>query len=474
MDKNAVLRNVPGLDRVLEWEEIKSFLAAYPTELIKNLIRAELELIRHDLMRGDKFDVKARIISLIQARIPGITEASLKKVINATGIIVHTNLGRAPFGKEILREIEPVLTGYNNLEFNLETGNRGSRYDHLVHLMCTLTGAEDVLVVNNNAAALLLILRCFARKKEVMVSRGELIEIGGSFRVPSIMQASDCKMIEVGTTNKTRLSDYREHLTAKTAILLKTHPSNFVMQGFTESVEFDEIARFARESGIISVFDLGNGLINKNIHPLFKNETDVKDALDAGIDLVCFSGDKLLGGPQAGIILGSKALISKLKKEQITRALRVDKVTLALLEAIIKRYLIKLDQIPDIQTYNFISRSEEELARLAGRLQDELRKHHVESQLINQDGRFGGGTMPAAVIPSKAVQINFKASGFAQKELPEFVYLSAMQASPAVAGLLIKGQLSFNLLAIFEDDIPQVAQAVAQSIEVFTKQKTAR
>lgn len=474
MNKNAVLRNVPGLDRILEWEEVKALMGSYPADLIKNLIRAELELIRHDLLQGKEFDPRDRILSLLKIRVPKMTEASLKKVINATGIIVHTNLGRSPFGQDILHEIVPVLQGYNNLEFNLDTGTRGSRYDHVVHLLCTLTGAEDVLVVNNNAAALLLILRSFARKKEVLVSRGELIEIGGSFRVPSIMQASDCKMVEVGTTNKTRLSDYAENVTAKTAILLKTHQSNFVMQGFTESVEFDEIAQFAREQRLISVFDLGNGLINKNIHPLFAQETDVKDALDSGIDLVCFSGDKLLGGPQAGIILGSKALISKLKKEQITRALRVDKVTLALLEAVIKRYLLNLNQTPDIQTYNFISRTAEELTRLAGRLQDDLLQYRVESLLIDQDGRFGGGTMPAARIPSKAVQINFKASGFAHKELPEFAYLNCMQASPAVAGLLVKGQLSFNLLTIFEEDIPLLAKAVHLSIQNFIQQNPVR
>lgn len=471
MDKNAVLRTIPGLDRVLEFPEIKELLRQYPSSLVKEIIRSELAIIRHELLQGASFAPVDSIIRSVSARLEKVAQPSLKKVINATGVIIHTNLGRAPYGREILTEVVDVLSGYNNLEFNLQTGIRGSRYDHVVNLLCTITGAEDALVVNNNAAALLLILRTFARRKEVLISRGELIEIGGSFRLPSIMQSSDCKMVEVGTTNKTRISDYADKVSPKTRIILKAHHSNFVIKGFVESVEHTELASFARENGLISVFDLGNGLINQAIHPLFNQEQDAKSAIQSGVDLVCFSGDKLLGGPQAGIILGSKKLIGILKKEQITRALRVDKITLALLEAVCKRYLAP-DLSPDLQLFKFLARDEAELMRLAGLMQQAFDAQGIITTVISSEGRFGGGTMPEAVIASKAIQLNFKASGLPQKEAAEFVHFQCMLEKPALVGLLIKGNLSFNILTIFEDEIPALVNTVARAIALFKTQST--
>jgi L-seryl-tRNA(Ser) seleniumtransferase len=462
-DKNQRLRNIPGLDKMLELEEVKQLLARYPSALIKSELRSILQSLRDENQSIDPTRIHQFIFDQLNSKIKDKSTGSFHRVINASGIIIHTNLGRAPFGDDLIEEVSTILRGYNNLEFNLSNGERGSRYDLVSKLLCEITGAEDVLIVNNNAAALLLILRAFGRKKEVIVSRGELIEIGGSFRLPSILAASDCKMVEVGTTNKTRIQDYLEAITPKTSLILKAHHSNFVIKGFTESVDFEEIAATAAKNELLSVFDLGSGLIDSSIHPYLKEEQDVRSAVRSGIDLICFSGDKLLGGPQAGIILGKKALISKLKKEQITRALRVDKITLALLEAVCKRYIRPDHQYPDLQLFHFIHRKPEKIKELAESLQKSLHELNIQTKLISSEGKFGGGTMPDASIPSYAVELVLDSCDN-QKRKAEKIYRKLLVSEIPCLGLLIKGQLSFNLLSVFEDEIPQLAKNIATAI----------
>lgn len=432
----------------------------YPSALVKAELRTVLQFLRSHPDRIQNDDLLKEIQQLLFAGIHKRTSSSFRKLINATGIIIHTNLGRAPFGDELLSEVNAILRGYNNLEFDLASGERGSRYDLVSRLLCEITGAEDALVVNNNAAALLLILRTFGRKKEVIVSRGELIEIGGSFRLPSILAASNCKMIEVGTTNKTRISDYEEAINQKSALILKAHHSNFVISGFTESASHDEIAQTAAKYNILSVFDLGAGLIDSSVHPYLGEEQDVLSAVRSGIDLICFSGDKLFGGPQAGIILGKKELIKKLKKDQMTRALRVDKISLALLEAVCKRYIRPDSEYPNLQLFHFIHRKTEHLSELASQLQNKLAEHQIQSKIITCEGKFGGGTMPDASIPSYALEILFDPKITKDKKAAEKIQKELLASETPCVGLLVKGKLSFNMLTVFEDEIPVLADGI--------------
>ncbi|MFW5705893.1 MAG: L-seryl-tRNA(Sec) selenium transferase, partial [Bacteroidota bacterium] len=339
MTNQDKLRNLPGVDKLMQHPQIAQLLKDYPREFLVQMIRNILGSVREEMLSGGNFPSEEKIIHNILIRHSQLTTKSLKPVINATGVIIHTNLGRAPFGEFLLDDVRDILTGYSNLEFNLQNADRGSRYVHVTNLLKHLTGAEDILVVNNNAAAIMLVLRAMAKNREVIISRGELIEIGGSFRMPDIMAASDCKMIEVGTTNKTKISDFEQAVTERTAMLLKAHQSNYVIKGFTVEASLDEMVSLGRKHEIPVVYDMGSGLLRKAEIEFLSDEPDVQTTLKTGIDLVTFSGDKLLGGPQAGIIAGKKKWIDWLKKEPMTRALRVGKTTLAMLESICLAYL---------------------------------------------------------------------------------------------------------------------------------------
>jgi len=333
------LKNLPAVDKILLNTEIKLLIEEHNRELIRISINKSLEFFRNKIKNKESIPTIEQIIDKVKLDIQNITQKKLCSIINATGIVIHTNLGRSPFNNQIINDATDVLIGYNNLEFDLIKGQRGSRNVHLTEILKYLTGAEDVLIVNNNAAALMLILRTFSKNREAIVSRGELIEIGGSFRLPEILAASDCIMKEVGTTNKTKTSDYENNINENTAILLKAHTSNYVVQGFTKEVNLTELVALGKKYNLPVVYDMGSGLLNKKSIGILKDEPDVKQTLSKGIDLVCFSGDKLLGGPQAGIIAGKAELIAKLKKEPMTRALRVGKLTLAFLEASCQNYL---------------------------------------------------------------------------------------------------------------------------------------
>ncbi|MFH2034091.1 MAG: L-seryl-tRNA(Sec) selenium transferase, partial [Candidatus Margulisiibacteriota bacterium] len=323
-EKMNALRKLPGVDVLLNEASVKELAAAHGIELVTYAARNTINSAREKILNGSpQIDLVSEVKNLIEK----ISKPSLKPVINATGIILHTNLGRAPLSFEPIR-------GYCNLEFDLETGKRGKREAHLKAPLKYITGAEDTLVVNNNAAAIVLILNTLASGKEVIISRGELIEIGGSFRINEIMASAGVKMVEVGTTNKTRLSDYENAVTENTALIFKAHKSNYSIKGFSEEVGIKELAEFSRKKGIPFVYDIGSGLLRKPKNLNLEGEPDVRSALKDGAYLVCFSGDKLLGGPQAGIIAGKKELISKLAKAPLMRALRVGKMTIAGLSAV--------------------------------------------------------------------------------------------------------------------------------------------
>ena len=358
------------------------------------------------------FAVIAFIITAILLNLEKIVEKedknSLRRVINATGTILHTNLGRSLLSQKIKENIESVAFNYSNLEFDIDNKKRGSRYVHLIDIIKKLTGAEDVLVVNNNAAAVLLTLNTLVKDQEIIVSRGELVEIGGAFRIPEIIKLSGGVPVEVGTTNKTHLKDYENAISEETGALLKVHTSNYKILGFTESVSNEEISYLARENELVSINDLGSGQFVDFSKFGLPYEPTVKEILDSGIDIVTFSGDKLLGGPQAGIIVGKKKYIEKMKKNQLTRALRVDKMTLASLEATLKLYLDEKDALEHIPTLHMISLSKERLFGKADVLKTKLSDLDFDIRIEEDKAEVGGGSYPASYLESVAVKLTHR------------------------------------------------------------------
>jgi L-seryl-tRNA(Ser) seleniumtransferase len=457
------LKNLPGVDKLLNLPEIKAMISEYNETLVKFAIRNSLSFLRTQALKEKVVPETKDIIEHIHATIQKITTKSLRNVMNATGVVVHTNLGRAPFSNEIIDEVSEILRGYSNLEFDLEKGTRGSRNTHVTKLLTYLTGAEDVLVVNNNAAALMLLLRTFAKDKEVIVSRGELIEIGGSFRLPDIMAASDCKMIEVGTTNKTKIHDYENATNEDTALLFKAHTSNYVIQGFTQEAKLHELVALGKKKKIPVVYDMGSGLLRKTSVEIFRDEPDVRKTLATGVDIVSFSGDKLLGGPQAGIIAGKKEFISILKKEPMVRALRVGKTTLAFMEAALSYYLDDKTLTEKNTIFRMMTKKPAEIKRNAEILQNEIANLNIESSVVKGKGQCGGGALPGKELDSFAVRIdgdfgsNKKKSEFAEK-----LYYGLMLHKTPVVGILRKGDIYFDLLTIPDEQIEKLAGIIGE------------
>jgi L-seryl-tRNA(Ser) seleniumtransferase len=383
--------------------------------------RVVIERAREEIRAGaDPGDLGARLREeLADARRP-----RLRKVINATGIVIHTNLGRAPLAGLAITRIQEVADGYSNLEYDLTTGERGSRQDHVAAVLRRLTGAEAALVVNNNAAAVLLALAALAEGREVVVSRGELIEIGDGFRIPDVLARSGARLVEVGTTNRTRAEDYENAITSETALLLRVHQANFRVVGFEETPRLEEVAEVARRHGLPLVDDLGSGAIT----PVFEEPT-AKEMLAAGADLICFSGDKLLGGPQAGIVVGRAELIEKLRRHPLHRAVRIDKLSLAALEGTLLLHLDAPEKIPVLQ---MLARNVERLRQDA-----EWLALMTDGEVVETVGRVGGGALPLAEIPSFACAVD--------ESLAEPLRLG----EPAVVGVVRDGRLLLDCLTIW-------------------------
>jgi len=463
--KQEVLKNLPAVDKLLQLQEVKLLLAAYGKERVIFCIRTALNTFRHHILQGKTPPSQQDIVKQTEKLLSLISERSLRRVFNGTGIIIHTNLGRAPFSNSFIEESAEVLGGYNNLEFDLGTASRGSRHSHAAEILKFLTGAEDVLVVNNAAAAVMLILRTFAKRREVIVSRSELIEIGGSFRLPEIMKASDCKMVEVGTTNKTRPSDFEDAISPKTALIFKAHKSNYVIKGFTEEPQLSELVAIGRKNNIPVVYDLGSGLLRSDVHPAFKEEPSATESLNSGVDLICFSGDKLLGGPQAGIIAGKKELIARLKKEPMLRALRVCKTTLAMLETVC-RYHLDVNVLKEKSVlYKTLFQSADEIKKRAEQLRDFLETEGIKTSVIPSEGYVGGGTMPDKSLESYAVLIESAHTRKENELFAESVYLKFVQHSTPLLGILKKGKLLIDVLNIDSADLPQVAGIINDVIK---------
>ncbi len=401
-------RSIPPVDRLLEEPALVELQTRYSRDRVLRHLRAELELVRSGSRSGrgeGGFDTPDRYARAIEAALEAEELPSLRPVLNATGVVLHTNLGRAPLADTARRAMATAAVGYTNLEYDLDAGVRGSRYVHCADLLRELTGAGGALVVNNNAAALLLVLNTFARDRAVLVSRGELVEIGGGFRVPEILERSGARLREVGSTNRTRLEDYERAADAEIGAILKVHHSNFRITGFAEAVAVDALAPLAHELGVPLLHDLGSGLLVDPERLGLPREPTPRESLSAGVGVVAFSGDKLLGGPQAGVLLGDEGLVTHMKRNPLCRALRVDKVTLAGLEATLRLYRDEDEALAQIPTLSMLTTPAEELELRAHALAGRLGRAGVDADAAPGAAVVGGGTYPGVEIASWTVRV---------------------------------------------------------------------
>lgn len=411
MNKNMLYRSIPKVDVLLENEAVQALIAHYGRESVMESIHMEMDKLRKFIGQCEDAE-KAKmqtelLISHIEMTVAAMHTPNMRMVINGTGTILHTNLGRAPISQEHMKRIGAVASGYSNLEYNLEAGKRGERYAHFEKLLCKITGAEAAMAVNNNAAAVMLILSSLAKGGQVVVSRGELVEIGGKFRIPDVMEQSGAALVEVGTTNKTHYDDYENAITEETKALLKVHTSNYRIVGFTDTVGIDELIPLAKEHDLPVIEDLGSGVLIDLSKYGITYEPTVQESIRKGADVVCFSGDKLLGGPQAGIIVGRKKYIDKMKKNQLTRALRIDKFTAAALELVLQEYLSEEKAVQNLPVLRMITKSYEEIEKEARALARMLRRAQLPAKIEVQkcESQIGGGSLPLERIPSMAAVI---------------------------------------------------------------------
>lgn len=394
-------RNLPSVDSFLSEERIQQLAESYPHDLLVSIIRQQLERERQVIAGGKKPSSINRIVSSILKEVDSIETPNLRPVINATGVIIHTNLGRSPLSQETITAMNSVAAGYSNLEFDLDAGSRDSRHTHIESILCQLSGAEAAMVVNNNASAVLLSLTALAKRKEVIVSRGEAVEIGGSFRIPDVMRQSGAKLVEVGTTNCTYISDYEQAISERTVALMRVHSSNFQVIGFTHTTELKEITQLGRKKNLIVLDDLGSGCFLDTTAFGLAPEPMVQQNISAGVGLACFSGDKLVGGPQAGIIVGKKELVDKVKRHPLARAVRIDKTGLAGLRTTLVHYL-KGEATDKIPIWRMISASLEDINHRAELWTEELGNI---ARVIDGESMVGGGSLPGSTLPTKLVAI---------------------------------------------------------------------
>ena len=405
--KQDLLQMIPQVDEALGWLSKETDA---PIVLVKQSVREVLDELRQRILAGKKVTKtelsEKKLVPTILTKLDQKLGPNFKRVINATGVVIHTNLGRSVLPANASEALVQAAIRYSNLEFDLTTGKRGSRYSLVEQLLCDLTGAEAALVVNNNAAAVLLVLETFAKGREVIASRGQLVEIGGSFRVPEVMAKSGARLVEVGATNRTHLKDYQNGITKETAMLLKVHASNFEIVGFTKEVPVEELVELAGQRGLLVMEDLGSGcLIDLSPYGLRKEPT-VQEVVKAGVDVVTFSGDKLLGGPQAGLIVGKRKIIDCIKKNQLNRALRIDKFTLAALESVLRLYFDHQTVLQAIPTLAMLTMPLDTIGRRAQRLSRRIKKS-LESKcsvrVMAAGSMVGGGALPTQALESRAV-----------------------------------------------------------------------
>jgi L-seryl-tRNA(Ser) seleniumtransferase len=486
------LRSLPQVEELMHAPQLAALTSLIPRPLLVDCARKAIEAARKKILAGASGAADASAIAdAAFAEALANLRPSLRRAINATGVVVHTNLGRSALADAAVDAVVEVARGYSTLEYDTETMARGSRHDHVEHLLKSLTGAEAAIAVNNNAAAVMMVLSEFAAGHEAIVSRGELVEIGGSFRVPDIMAQSNAHMVEVGTTNKTHAIDYERALTPDTAMLLKVHPSNYRMIGFTESVAKEELRRIADAENarrgvggaaastapaattggqpascvpVLVYEDQGSGALERLTVFGEYAEPTVRESLAAGCDLVSFSGDKLLGGPQAGIIVGRKDLIDRLKKNPLARALRLDKMTLAALEATLRLYLNPEEAMQQIPTLRMLTESADSVKTRAEALSHAIRKNvsarQAHLEVVPETGRAGGGSLPMCDIETFCVRMEPKAATAQDCER----FLQQKRAVPIIARIK-KEAVLFDARTITDAEIPEIAEAVGAFFE---------
>jgi L-seryl-tRNA(Ser) seleniumtransferase len=466
--RQQVLRKIPSVDEILSKPEIVHLLKIHPRDVVVEAIRKGLGKVRKEILYKNEFSPLGDTLfsfeflyPLFQKEIDLQIRPRLRRVINATGVVIHTNLGRAPLHSSAINHLVEVSKTYSNLEYDLELGERGSRYTHVEEILCHLSGAESALVVNNNAGAVLLVLNTVAEGKEVIVSRGELVEIGGSFRIPDVMKRSGALLREVGTTNRTHLNDYQKSIGPQTALLLKVHTSNFRVMGFASEVSLDELVQLGRQHQLPVVHDLGSGcLIDLTQYGLVKEPT-VQEMIKTGVDAITFSGDKLLGGPQAGIILGKKTLLDSFKVNPLTRALRIDKLTLAALESTLLLYLDEKKAMEEIPTLQMLSLDTKRLKKRGRRLLKRLSgigNTRMTFTLREDISQVGGGALPLQDLPTIVVSI--KPLDFSVNSLEE----NLRKGDLPIISRIRKEELILDMRTVFDKEIPLLATGIEKAL----------
>lgn len=457
---NKELRKLPSIEKVLEAIETKPDIDRYSRTLVTRTAQTVLAEARRQIENGAICPSETELFGRIKLFLIHEWPGFLSSIINATGIIIHTNLGRAPLSRSALDSVSDLGGNFYSLEYDLLSGKRGGRAREVEKLLCMLTGAESALVVNNNAAAVLLVLIVLARNKEVIVSRGELVQIGGGFRVPDIMKQSGVSLVEVGTTNQTHIKDYDQAIGGKTALLLKVHQSNFLIKGFTQSVSISELKTLAKKHNLPVVYDLGSGAMLNTEDFMKAHEPTVMEALSDGSDVVCFSGDKLLGGPQSGIILGKKSLIDRLCQHSLMRVIRIDKMVAIALAATLKHYLQK-EAVEKIPVWQMITASLEEVESRAESVLKQLTGAGLSASIIDGKSMVGGGSLPDQTLPTRLVAVKPPCS------MADFVRRLRL-ATPPLLGRVEDERLLIDMRTVMpsQDDILiQVIKGVALKAE---------
>jgi L-seryl-tRNA(Ser) seleniumtransferase len=452
-------RVIPSIEQLRQRPGVAVLEARYGRAMVVEALRAEAGALRDRLAIGGELlasidQAAERIEAALGDRLAALTAPSLRRVINATGVIIHTNLGRAPLAREAAARVAEIATGYSNLEFDLDKGSRGRRDVHAERLLCRLTGAEAAVVVNNNAAATMLMLAGLAAGREVLISRGELVEIGGGFRVPDVMAQSGARLREVGTTNRTRVADYAAAISDRTALILRVHPSNFRIEGFTARPTLEELVALGRRFNVMVAEDLGSGYVaGATGMPVVPEEPSASASVAAGPDVVCFSGDKLLGGPQAGILVGQREPLSRIRRHPLMRAVRADKMTYAALEATLEAYATGTASAT-IPVARMIAATREQIAERARKLAEGLNKSGWRARVIDGYSTIGGGSAPGSQLPTALVELTAGSAG------ADDLARRLREQHPPVVARIENDRVVVDLRTVLPEDEPTLIQVL--------------
>jgi L-seryl-tRNA(Ser) seleniumtransferase len=454
------LRLLPSIDVLLHAPIGQHLVSRYSRPLALRAVRASIARARASIRDGALCPPPEELLATAEAMLEQEQQPDLRPVINATGVIINTNLGRAPLSQTALAAVQQIAGGYSNLEYELETGERGSRHSHVAALLRELTGAEAALVTNNNAAAVLLALSATAMGREVIISRGQLVEIGGGFRVPDVIRQSGCRLVEVGTTNRTRISDYEGALTEQTALLLTVHPSNFQITGFTESTSISSLAELAHRHGLLVMDDLGSGCLFASERYGLAHEPTPQESINSGADIVCFSGDKLLGGPQAGILVGKANVLQRIARHPLMRAVRIDKMTLAALEATLRHYQ-RDEAETHIPIWRMISASPTKLASRATRWSSKLQAHGISARTQRGESTIGGGSLPGETLPTTLLALD---AAHVPMSLDELAKRLRTRKTPIIVRIL-RDTLLLDPRTVLEEQDKEVVEGLFEQME---------